>query len=231
MLAGTAGAIGMLHTVLGPDHYVPFLMMRRAQKWSALKTAAITMICGIGHVAGSFALGILGIAFGLGLAQLEFIESVRGGLGAWLLIGFGLAYLAWGLRQAWRNRPHAHWHVHGDGMVHNHGHTHHGEHAHVHEQSASSRITPWVLFVVFVLGPCEALIPMFMYPAYQMSVAGVAVVSVVFSVATIGTMLFMVVALDLGFEKLKLGRFERFGHALAGAAIVMCGSALVFVSS
>lgn len=231
MLAGTAGAIGTLHTVLGPDHYVPFIMMRRAQKWSALKTAVITLICGVGHVTGSFLLGVIGILFGVGLSQLELVEAVRGGLGAWLLIGFGLAYLTWGLRQAWKNRPHRHWHAHGDGVVHNHDHSHHGAHAHVHEDASASRITPWVLFVIFVLGPCEALIPMFMYPAYEMSLLGVAVVSTVFSLATITTMLFMVVALDAGLDKLRLGRFERFGHALAGAAIVVCGGAIALLSA
>ena len=231
MLAGTAGAIGMLHTVLGPDHYVPFIMMRRAQKWSGIKTAIITLLCGLGHVTGSFVLGAVGIAFGLGLTQLEFVESIRGGLGAWLLIGFGLAYLVWGLRQAWKNRPHRHWHTHGDGVVHNHDHTHQGTHAHVHERQGASSVTPWFLFVIFVLGPCEALIPMFMYPAYEMSLVGVGVVSVVFSTATIGTMLFMVVALDLGFDRLKLGRFERYGHAVAGAAIVVCGSAIMFLAA
>lgn len=229
MLAGTAGAIGMVHTMLGPDHYIPFIMMRRAQKWSLLKTAAITLLCGVGHVTGSFALGAIGIAFGVGVSQLEVVESVRAGLGAWLLIGFGLAYLAWGLRQAWKNKPHQHWHAHSEGVIHNHSHTHQGEHAHVHTSAASS-VTPWFLFVIFILGPCEALIPVLMYPAYEMSLWGVGVVSVVFSVATLGTMLFMVVTLDLGFEKLKLGRYERYGHALAGAAIVLCGGAITLLS-
>lgn len=228
MLAGTAGALGVIHTVLGPDHYVPFVMMRRAQKWSALKMAAVTGICGVGHVFGSFALGAIGIALGIGFAQLELVESVRGSLSAWLLLGFGLAYLAWGLRQAWKNRPHRHWHVHGDGVVHNHEHTHHGAHAHVHQGAATS-ITPWFLFVIFILGPCEALIPVLMYPAYELSLAGVALVTGVFSVATVSTMLFMVVALDLGFDRLKLGRYERYGHALAGAAIALCGGAIAFL--
>ncbi len=48
--------------------------------------------------------------------------------------------------------------------MHAHEHTHDGEHAHVHE-SESSSITPWVLFVIFVLGPCEPLIPLLMFPA------------------------------------------------------------------
>ncbi len=230
MLAGTAGTVGVLHTVLSPDHYIPFIMMRRAQKWSALKTGIVTAVCGVGHVTGSFVLGAIGIAFGVGLSQLEVLESVRGGLGAWLLIGFGLAYLSWGLRQAWKNRPHAHWHAHQEGVVHNHDHTHRGTHAHVHAKTDSPSITPWVLFVIFVLGPCEALIPMLMYPAYEMSLAGVALVCGVFTFATIISMLAMVAALDLGLEKIKLGRLERYGHAMAGGAIAVCGVAIAFLT-
>lgn len=230
MLAGTAATIGVVHTALGPDHYLPFVMMRRAQRWSWTKTTAVAFFCGIGHVTASFVLGALGIAFGIGVSTLENLEVIRGGLGAWLLIGFGLAYLAWGLREAWRNRPHKHWHAHEAGLVHIHDHTHRAEHAHVH-QSAPVSITPWVLFVVFILGPCEALIPILMYPAYQSSLIGVGIVSAVFSVATIATMLFMVFAIDLGFSKLSLRRYERFGHALAGAAIVVCGVTVGLLSA
>ena len=35
--------------------------------------------------------------------------------------------------------------------------THHGEHMHPHLVGAS--LTPWALFVIFVFGPCEPLIP------------------------------------------------------------------------
>lgn len=230
MLAGTAGAIGVLHSVLSPDHYVPFIMMRRAQKWSAAKTALVTLLCGIGHVSGSFLLGIAGIVFGLGLSQLNLFESLRGTLSAWMLFGFGLAYCAWGVRHAIKNRPHTHWHAHTEGVVHVHGHAHRDEHAHVHQKADAASLTPWVLFVIFVLGPCEALIPIFMYPAYEMSATGVALVSVVFTAATIGTMLFMVAALELGLERFRLGRYERYGHVMAGAALAICGSAILVLT-
>jgi hypothetical protein len=30
----TAASIGFFHTLLGPDHYLPFIMMSWARKWS-----------------------------------------------------------------------------------------------------------------------------------------------------------------------------------------------------
>jgi len=94
-----AACIGFFHTILGPDHYLPFIMMSWARKWSTLKTGLITLLCGIGHIGSSVLLGMIGVSLGLAIKKLELIESVRGNLAAWLLIAFGLAYMVWGLRR------------------------------------------------------------------------------------------------------------------------------------
>jgi sulfite exporter TauE/SafE len=92
----TAASIGLLHTLLGPDHYLPFIVMARARKWSLAKTTCITAMCGAGHVLSSIVLGIIGIALGISINKLGAIESFRGGLAAWLLIAFGVGYFAGG---------------------------------------------------------------------------------------------------------------------------------------
>ena len=223
MLTLSAAAIAFVHTVLGPDHYLPFVAMARARGWSLSRTLRITLVCGAGHLAGSVALGLAGIMLGLQLSSLTWLEGLRGNLAAWLLIGFGLAYTAWGLRQAHRNRPHTHWHHH-DGVTHRHEHTHHDAHAHVHENAGSqSSLTPWVLFVIFVLGPCEPLIPLLMYPAARVDTAGVVLVTSVFGIVTVLTMLATVALALSGLQSLRLGRFERYGQALAGGTILVCG--------
>ena len=63
-LLGFAALLGFTHTLTGPDHYLPFVAMSRIGRWSLSKTVAITIACGIGHVAGSVVLGMLGIALG-----------------------------------------------------------------------------------------------------------------------------------------------------------------------
>lgn len=227
MLLLSAAAIAFGHTLLGPDHYLPFVAMARARNWSLAHTLRVTLICGIGHLAGSVALGMLGIALGMQLSSLTLFEGARGDLAAWLLVAFGLVYLAWGLRQAWRNRPHSHWHSH-DGDLHRHEHTHHEEHAHVHPARAGSKsIAPWVIFVIFVLGPCEPLIPLLMYPAARLDAFAVLAVTSVFGVVTVLTMLVTVAAAATGLRALRLHRFERYGHALAGATILTCGLGIV----
>ena len=82
ILTGTAATIGFIHTILGPDHYLPFIVLSRARKWSSLRTALVTMICGIGHVLSSVILGFLGIALGIAAFKLQAVESFRGELAA-----------------------------------------------------------------------------------------------------------------------------------------------------
>jgi nickel/cobalt transporter (NicO) family protein len=225
----TAVGIGLFHTVTGPDHFLPFIAMARAGNWSLRTTALVTTACGIGHVASSVLLGLAGLALGSAVARLMRIEEFRGDVAGWLLLGFGLAYMIWGLRRAWRNRPHAHVHAHADGSVHYHQHTHEAEHVHVHAAADEvPRMTPWILFVIFIFGPCEPLIPLLMYPAAKASLLGSMLVATVFGVATLSAMLSMVTIGYLGLARLTSGSLERYAHAACGGAVALCGAAVCF---
>jgi sulfite exporter TauE/SafE len=228
VLAATAATVGLFHTLLGPDHYLPFIVIGRARKWSLLKTAWITFLCGFGHVAGSIALGLLGASLGIAVGKLEWFEAWRGNLAAQLLIAFGFTYSVWGIHRAMKNKPHTHAHVHDGNVVHTHEHSHMKEHAHPHTNNGRT-ITPWVLFTIFVLGPCEPLIPLIMYPAAQHSLIGMLLVAGIFAVATIGTMLTVVLLSAWGIGFVRLGALERFSHALAGAAVCASGLAIQFL--
>ena len=230
LLVLTAASIGFLHTLLGPDHYLPFVAMSAARGWTTRRTLLVTALCGMGHVLGSVVIGTIGIGVGVSLYRLEWLEGARGDTAAWLLTGFGLAYMAWGLKKAWRSRPHTHQHVHGDGTLHRHEHGHEGGHLHPHVDALKGRsITPWALFVIFVLGPCEPLIPVLMYPAFQHSIWGTVAVVMAFGAATLATMLVVVYLAIRGLERLSLASAERYSHALAGAALSFCGLGMVFL--
>lgn len=221
----TASSIAFLHTVLGADHYLVFVAMGKARSWSLAKTLRITLVCGVGHVMGSIMIGAIGILMGAQLASLVEIEGLRGNLAGWALLAFGLVYFAWGLKKAGRSHKHSHVHSHDD-VVHDHEHDHHRDHAHVHDADATNPITPWAIFIIFVLGPCEALIPLFMYPAAQQSPGLLVAVAAVFGVVTLATMLACVAAVTLGMEKLRLPMSGRYVHAAAGALVVLCAVAV-----
>lgn len=230
-LALTAFWIGLTHTLLGPDHYIPFVAISRARNWSVRRTMVVTVLCGVGHVGSSVLLGLLGLAGGIVLQSLTDVEEARGDWAAWLLIGFGLAYTTWGVRRAIRGIPHVHLHGHADGTWHAHEHMHESEHLHAHERAAAAdasrrEITPWVLFAIFVFGPCEPLIPLLIYPAAQHSYWSAALVALVFGTATIAAMSGCVLVLLQGTSVIGWRRLDRLSHVLAGLAIFACGLAV-----
>ena len=233
-LCAAAAAVGFLHTVLGPDHYLPFAAIAKSRSWSLRRAIGVTLLCGLGHVFASVLIGLIAIAMGTTIFRMEWFESVRGAVAGWSLLVIGAIYFAWGLRRAFRQRRHAHVHVHADGTVHSHTHNHTKDHLHVHDavgtKSSSAlgamAFAPWLTFVVLIFGPCEPLIPFLMYPAAIGDTAGAVLIAAVFGLTTLVTMTLAVAALHVGLGALPTARVERFGHAFAGLVILACGIAV-----
>ncbi len=230
VLLWTAGTLGIIHTILGPDHYVPFIMMSKAQNWSRRKTAFITFLCGLGHVGSSLIIGIFLAWLGMATAdwadsRFAFWQGVRGSLSAWLLIGVGAAFMIWGLKKGWRGETHSHAHFHGNSLEHTHEHDHNDEYMHIHENKVS-QMTPWILFTIFIFGPCESLIPLILSAWSVSGGIGITLVSLVFGAATIITIMGTVAVLMAGIKKIPLGKLDRWSTALAGFSLVACGAAI-----
>lgn len=225
----TAASTGFIHTLIGPDHYIPFIALSKACKWSKSKTIRVTAAAGAGHVLSSVILGIAGISLGIAAGSLELIESFRGEITGWLLISFGLIYLIWGIRFIFRNKKHSHAHFHADGTFHSHIHDHSNEHFHAHESKKVNSITPWIIFVIFFFGPCELLIPLLMFPAVNHSLLTLILVTLTFSITTIGTMLLVVTGSLYGLRLVSLGKVEKYSHAFTGGLILICGLSVKFL--
>jgi sulfite exporter TauE/SafE len=228
LLSVTAISLGFIHTLLGPDHYLPFIVLSESRKWTTRKTMLITFLCGLGHVLSSVILGLIGIGVGISVSRLVAVESIRGNIAAWLFIAFGLVYMIISIRNLYRKRRHTHSHFHVDKGIHTHDHDHHLEHIHIHETD-TARTTPWILFLIFVFGPCEPLIPVLMYPAAENNVPGAILVSLLFSVVTIVTMMSIVLAFKLGLSKINLKPVEKYSNLIAGAMIFFSGIAIQFL--
>ena len=224
-LLAAAFGVGVAHTLLGPDHYLPFIMLAKARGWSRLRTVVITSICGLGHIASSVVLGGLGIIFGLAVAQIETVESGRGPLAAWALVFFGAAYALWGLRHALRKSKGIEAHTHGDDVhIHSHGLASHG-----HEHKIGANTTFWTLFIIFVLGPCEPLIPLFALPASQGRWDLALATAAVFALATLVSMVGATLAGLEGLKLVRLGPLERWSHVIAGCVIAAAGLSVIYL--
>jgi hypothetical protein len=225
VLVTAAVGIAFLHTITGPDHYLPFIALSRSRGWSLGKTAWWTIICGCGHVWSSVLLGLGGAALGWSLSKLNFLESSRGGLAGWIMLLFGLAYCCWGIYRAKLNRPHKHFDLDEEGGLYVFEHKH-GQTVNPRERH---KVTPWVMFIIFLLGPCEPMIPLLFYPAVSSSWPDMLILISVYTVITLLSMLLMVTGGYHGMFILKTPLLERYMHALGGLTILICGTGMVFL--
>lgn len=86
-LAGAALAAGVVHTLSGPDHYLPVIALARAREWSMPKALACTALLGAMHC-------------GTGLLVVAALQPLRADLAAWLLVATGVLLLGLALRRA-----------------------------------------------------------------------------------------------------------------------------------
>lgn len=204
-----AATVGSLHS-LAPDHWVPFAALARARRWSSGHTARLTVLCGLGHVSVSAILGLIGLA--IGLQTVHAFGSRLEDHAIFLLIAFGVVYMIWGLRRSFARDPLA--------VMHHHAHHHpRGQNDHDHG------LTEWSLFALFSADPCVAVIPMIMAASIGGWVAVIAVV-ITYEVATIATMVALVIVARAGANTVRFAWFDRYGDAVAGAFIVIVGTVL-----
>ena len=221
----SAGSLGFVHTLLGPDHYLPFIVLSKARKWSHTKTMWITFISGIGHVGSSVLIGMIGIALGVSLNKLEALEAARGEIVGWMLFAFGILYTIYGLYKYIKSSHHLHL---PDFLV---PKKIRGlQHLPTEEQEKdNSKLTPWILFLIFVFGPCEVLIPMLIFPAYENSTFGMITVVLIFGIATVATMLLAVFVGIKGTSLIRFKKQEKYLHLVAGIIILISGTGIVFL--
>ena len=95
------------HTV-SPDHWFPFVMVGRANKWKTSWVLLLALLAGIGHVGTSVVIGLVGVFAEKGMSKniaLVFEEATP-----WLLVIFGFGYAAYAL---YKQQVGARGHTHG----------------------------------------------------------------------------------------------------------------------
>lgn len=195
LLIWSTVTVAFVHA-LAPDHWMPFVMIGRARKWTARRLFGITLVSGIGHVGSSILLAMIGLVLGRGLEAIRMAEGRRTEIAGWLLIGFGLAYAVWGLKAAHRHKA--------DGL-------------------GGDSVTAWTLVAVFVLGPCEPLIPLIFLASAQ-TPHGTVLVASIFSAVTIAMMLAQTFLGRTGLSLIRSHALDHYTHAIAGLVIAATGA-------
>lgn len=223
-VAATGFTVAFLHAAI-PTHWLPFVLVSRARKWSRVKTMAVTVLAGMGHV-------LLTSLLGLGIAYFGFqLDENMGKAFPWIAGGLLLSFAAFYLWRQFSGRGILHHHPPGSP---HHAHEHCGHEtgpSHWQEELkdsplVSQRSGEWAaisgLFVMLTLSPCEGFLPVYL-SGVQFGWRGFWVLSAILAVATLaGMTLFTWLAL-LGFDRFRLKAFERYEAGLLGALFAVLG--------
>lgn len=219
-------AVSFLHAIL-PNHWLPFVLAGRAQRWSMGKTLSVVTLAGGGHVLITTALGVLIVWVGLKLSA--YVEAWSGPLAAGVLVLLGLYYIVRYLRGE------GHSHTHFPGFGHSHDHAHDRDHGHSHdrdpdEESHGRSFSPDTaaiasLIALLTFSPCEGFLPIYL-TAWPYGWGAFAVLSVVLALGTLAGMLIFTGLTFAGVQRLQPGWLERYENLVLGGVLVLLGAAV-----
>jgi hypothetical protein len=207
-----------------PDHWLPFVLLSRAQRWSDRRTAVLTGLAGLLHVLMSIVLGGAAIAAGSGSAKdlAELAGRPVGYLAGLLLLFFGLAYGLWSyLRES---RAHARAAVPGERPVHVHAH------GHLLERWFRGALTGGALVVIIGMSPCALLAPI-LFAAWSEGTGAVLAAALGFTLCTIGTMIGTTLFAVHGMRRLDFPFLTRYGDLISGFMLAAIGVFLMCVET
>jgi ABC-type nickel/cobalt efflux system permease component RcnA len=243
---GSAGAIGLtlglslLHAAL-PNHWFPFVIVGRAQRWSRRKTLGVLAAAGGGHVVATSALGLVVWKLGatvLGGLSEENIHRTGAWIAGGLLIALGIFFIA---RQALGKHGHSHAHAaelyHGHEGDHPHGHE--GDHPHDDHGAGppgvaggapamTDRAAIVTLLLALTFSPCEAVVAAFL-SGVRFGLDYVLVIAIGTSLVTVSAMFALTWLTLAGRERLRFGWLDRNEMALTGWILVAIGVVVLLV--
>jgi hypothetical protein len=203
-LLGGGFAAAFLHAAL-PTHWLPFVLVGRAQRWGQTRDLLVVATAGLAHIATTALVGSLIVAAGMALDQV--IVGLLPHLSAVLLFGFGGFYL---IRSIVR-RP-----VPAGGPP-----------LELAEPTVSHSAAFWGLVAVMALSPGEVLLPIYMSSA-QEGVTALLLVTLAFALGTVLGMATFTTLARAGASVLRLERWARYEGAILGIALIAIGLLIVW---
>ena len=220
--------LGVIHILLRRDYYKPFVTIKKLQGWSSNKTLGVVLLSSIGHVLGSVVLSAVGLVPAIMVARLSYFSPMKETILAWFVILFGVFFIVYGIRQAYRSKPHKHLHLGADGTYHTHTHIHKKDSALVEKLTKNKKLSVWSIVVTYTLNPFEALVVIQVWPLMKSHYMMIVVVTCIFSVAVIIAMLTMSYLVIHGKRFGWLKRTGLFSYIIIGALILVYGLVLLF---
>lgn len=204
LLAGTL-LVAAVHAVM-PTHWLSFVLVARAQRWTRQRMLRVVLLSGLGHVLTTSLVGLLAAALGK-RAAMALEEHLETPLPAMILMAFGLYYLV----QGWRREGHRHC-----------------DHDHSKDTLREDRMAVGALFLEMTLSPCETLIPLF-FAAGAMPWPDLLVMAVATSGITLLLMALLAAVGFSGYSRIAFPWLERNERFVVGTLLSLLGVFTYFV--
>ena len=206
----------VIHALI-PDHWLPFVLLARVERWSEKRVVLLTGLAGSLHVVVTMLFGGLTIVAGSGRVEglAERTGRSLGFLGGLILVVFGVSYGLW--RHYREATAHARRGDLPDGSA---KHLH--AHGHLLERWFRGAVTARTLVVVIGISPCALLVPVLFASAVEGSAALLAA-ALGFALCTIGTMTGVTLFAVRGIRRIDLPFFTRYGDLISGALVAGVG--------
>jgi ABC-type nickel/cobalt efflux system permease component RcnA len=206
----------VVHTLI-PDHWLPFVLVARAEGWNLRRTVTMTASSALLHVTVSIALAMAVVLAGRSAEMaVTGLGDRLSALSGWMLVLFGLVYMGWFLMRGG--------HAHTFGI-----HPHHDAHDEAPPHASASRLkalSGHALAFVVGFNPCILVIPC-VYGAAQLSPLVLVAVSAAFAASTILSMVIVTLLGLHGTSRLTSPFLTRYGEAFSGALIALTGTAVL----
>ena len=202
-LLGGGFATAFLHAAL-PTHWLPFVLVGRAQRWSRGRTLAAVAAAGLAHIVATAAVG--GLIVVAGLALDHWLAGVLPYLSAILLFVFGAFYLLRAVVK--RPQPAS------------------GPAFDLPEPAVSHAAAFWGLVAMMAISPGEVLLPFYLNQA-QSGPGVLAALTVAFAAGTVLGMAVFTLLARAGWSVLRLERWARYEGAVLGLALIAIGLLVV----
>jgi putative Mn2+ efflux pump MntP len=204
MLSILAGAflVSVAHAVL-PDHWLPIILISRAEKWSQKETLWITTLITIPHMVSTILLGLLVGIIGFRLSATH--EALMEIVAPSMFVMIGLIYI-------YRNYR-AERHSHGADI------------SSLHDRSKKTVVTFMATALFF--SPCVPMGSYFFIVGAE-GVAGIAFVSIIYVVVTLGILLIMVALGRRGVERIQWPFLEHNENLITGIVLIILGLFVFF---
>jgi hypothetical protein len=203
-LLGAGFATAFLHAAL-PTHWLPFVLVGRAQRWAPSRVLLAVVVAGLAHIATTALIG--GLIVAAGLAMEQWVSGLLPHLAAVLLFLFGAFYISRALI-----RPAAAATIPASGEAALESPT----------PNVSNAAAFWGLVLMLAVSPGEVLLPIYLSQATE-SLGVLALLTAVFALGTIAGMALFTLLANAGYSILRLERWSRYEGLVLGAALIAIG--------